>query len=695
MTHFAVTKPVSTDVSVLNPRRKCHDPPPTRDLPELNGTFIGRELNMTFLEGVLLSGAINVLGINGPPGFGKSTLAIYLGQEMAKNCYTVGYVDMEKHHEILSYVVTAFNERRLVAWQPPRELTFDSSKEETSFLAKNGLEWFEGEALLIIDNCNYVLSDKQHRKNFFAFLEAMIRGNGKGKILLTSDEEINLDSNFYRHMNFALGNLSVEASVELLKTYSSEISDHDAEELATAVEFCPIALRLVGSLLKVDEPSELIRALSDRKSALRVLNETDPEHAYLNFISVMDVASGFLARKELASAMYFSFFPRHFHIEAASKIIMQSDKKYNIYAEILTNKIAEKTIKNLKRKSLLEKLSVEKIVRYKMHRLIKMYFMDRGERYDSGIEANFNSSFRIYFSDLGVRRKPKNEIRARVQTELLSEHDKYNFNYLIEMLLSNFGSHIYSEDELIYLAFAFHKGLIHFDYYRFRTLLKLFTYRRPQVAILPNQDLTVEDIPSIASDFENFFTDVLCKVTSHDICINIYLDILYKLYEAEKCGETFEDNLEDSCRMIHCDYAHDYFKILKKLDAFNKCSYTRFCSLLLNVNHLCSTFALLISPLKYMLLVFFSMLCCGLIVMIITCLRIRSVPIFLCRHTGHLVVVYLLCVIPTYTLTVRKYIGIHFDAPLEIHARNVVCSVAMILYIVFVFFRMLRHFYNI
>lgn len=390
---YSVSEPVSTHLSVITRRRKCDNPPPTKDLPELNGTFIGRDSNMTFLEGVLLSSTIHVLGINGPPGFGKSTLAIYLGQEMAKNCYTVGYVDMEKHHEILSYVVTAFNERRLVAWRPPMELTFDSHEEETSFLAENGLEWFQGEALLIIDNCNHVLNDKERRKNFFAFLEAMIRGNREGKILLTSDEEINLDSNYFRHMNFALGNLSVEASVELLRTFSSEISDHDAEELATAVECCPIALRLVGSLLKVDEPTELIRQLSDRKSALMVLNDTDPEHAYLNFISVMDVASEFLVRKELTSAMYFSFFPRLFHIEAATKIIMQSDKKYNIYAGIVTNQIAEKTIKNLKRKSLLEKSTVKRIVRYKMHRLIKMYFMDRGEKHDSEMEASFNSSF--------------------------------------------------------------------------------------------------------------------------------------------------------------------------------------------------------------------------------------------------------------------------------------------------------------
>ncbi len=69
-------------------------------------------------------------------------------------CTWAGYIDLEERHEILSYVITAFNERRLAAWRPPLELTSDGF-EENAILVKNGLEWFNNEALLIVDNCDY------------------------------------------------------------------------------------------------------------------------------------------------------------------------------------------------------------------------------------------------------------------------------------------------------------------------------------------------------------------------------------------------------------------------------------------------------------------------------------------------------------------------------------------------------------
>ena len=683
--------PLTTEVLAPQSLHQCDLPPEAKDLPKLNSSFIGREANMTHLERVLLSDSVHVLGINGPPGFGKSSLAIHLGWRMRKNqCFTVGYIDLEREHEILSYVVEAFNEQRLVAyWRPPMELTSEDFKEK-HFFAEYGLEWFNSNrALLIVDNCNQVLKNEKHRKQFFKFLEAMIRGSSGGKIMLTSDEQLNLDSKFYKYQAFTLGNLSTEASVELLKDYSPGINAKDAKEIAIAVENCPIVLRLMGSLLKGDsEPMELLRILTDHRQTLAVLNDTEFEH--LNFISVMNVASSFLVSRERMSAMYFSFFPRHFPLEAAVEIMMQSNKKYNVYAGIVDSKSARESIKGLKYRSLLEKSYLGEVKRYKMHRLIKVYFMNEGERHDDEMNADFNSSFRIYFSELGVRYKLLDEVRSQVENKLSSDHD--NFDYLLRMLLSSFNIHMYSEDELIYLAFAFHKGLIHFDHSYFKVLLELFTHPRPRVAKLPaGVDLTEERIHLIASDFNNFFVNVICKVTSEEVCTNVYMDILYKLYEAEKCNETFEDNVDISCRMVNCDYARDYFTILSKLKVFEQCSNdVSFCSLLSNVQFLCSAFDFLLPPLKYALLSFLFITCAVSVITIATCFRVRKISILFCKHLGLLVLIYLCFVIPTYTLAFRKYIGVYLEAPLEVHGRNVVASIAFILYIVFAFLKILQ-----
>lgn len=458
---------------------------------------------------------------------------------MRTNCFIVGYIDLEERHEILSYVVTSFNERRLAAWSPPLELASDGF-EKNAVLARNGLGWFQGEAMLIVDNCDYVLQDEKGRKEFFMFLEIMIRNNEKGRIVVTSEEELNLDSQYYKSMNFEIGSLSDEASIKLLKLYSPGLCSHDAKEISITIENCPIALRLTGSwLLRHKTPNHIVERLRDRKNALKELNKT--EHKHLNFILVMDEALSFLGTQEKMSAMFFSFFPGHFVVETAASIMMQSEEKYNLHAGILDTEDAADSIEELERRSLLDISSFAEVMRCKMHRLIKVYFMDRGDRYDSQMETDFNSSFRIYFSNLGVRRQPVERIRA-IEIELLSDHDRSNFNYLTLMLLTSFKLHLYSEDELIYLAFSFHKGLIHYDYVDFKVLLALYTYHHPQVAILPNEDLDGPDfLKKIAFDFDNFFVNVLCEVTTHEVCISVYLDLLYKLYEAEKCNVTFED----------------------------------------------------------------------------------------------------------------------------------------------------------
>lgn len=683
----------STDTALqpTDKRLKCLESEmPPINLVKLHSPFVGRESNMTYLEQLLLnvssSGSVHVVGISGPPGFGKSTLANHLGWRMVKNCYRVGYMDLEQHLEVLPYVVKSYNEKRLQEWKPPMELTSNGS-DENAVIASSLSDWFVGRALLIVDNCNYALRDQEHREKFENFSAAMIQLNENGRIVFTSDEKIIFTSDHFNYENFPIGYLSTDASVELLKQLSkSRITTTEAETLAAAVENCPVALKAVDSLIKTDNitKEKIISQLLNRKKALNILNVTKKR---LSFPMIMDIAFGYLDISSQMSAMYFSFFPGYFPDETAVRILMQSDKKYNVRAGIDNSDIATKSIQGLFYRSMLEKSTFGEVDRYKMHRLIKIYFMNKGEDYDSEIEISFNSSFRIYFSKLGVRSKPVADIRSQFTAEVLSDHDAPNLYYLMEMLLSQFGTHIYSEDELIYLAFAFHKGLLNFDEKLFRNLLRLFTYPHPQLAILPKhikvEQLNMDAIRELASQFENFYVDVLCEVTTRDVCINVYLDILYRLYKVDKCDEVFEDTMEHSCQMISCDYVNDYFKILDKLEAFSTCS-DDFCNLLYRTQYMCSVFESLKSPLKYTLISFFLSACFGTMVMLITCLRIKSLPVFMCKHFVVLVIIWAMCVLPTYTVTARKYFGFYFSAPLEVHSRNLICSVAIIAYSIFV-----------
>lgn len=84
------------------------------------------------------------------------------------------------------------------------------------------MDWFttgKVASVLIIDDCNRILSDEKQKKTFFKF-RAMIQSNEKGKIIITSNERLNLvPFSSFRCFDFSIGNLLVEASIKVLQHY--------------------------------------------------------------------------------------------------------------------------------------------------------------------------------------------------------------------------------------------------------------------------------------------------------------------------------------------------------------------------------------------------------------------------------------------------------------------------------------------
>ena len=68
-----------------------------QNLPYIESPLFGREYDLKKLEHLLVSRSAQIININGPPAFGKSTLAIKLGERLleSKSTTTVRYVDTE------------------------------------------------------------------------------------------------------------------------------------------------------------------------------------------------------------------------------------------------------------------------------------------------------------------------------------------------------------------------------------------------------------------------------------------------------------------------------------------------------------------------------------------------------------------------------------------------------------------------
>ena len=68
----------------------------SKTLPYISGTFVGRETELNDVLQLLDFGHSDtrVVSIDGPPGFGKSTLAIKVGHQMARKGMNVLYINM-------------------------------------------------------------------------------------------------------------------------------------------------------------------------------------------------------------------------------------------------------------------------------------------------------------------------------------------------------------------------------------------------------------------------------------------------------------------------------------------------------------------------------------------------------------------------------------------------------------------------
>ena len=121
----------------------------SRTLPYLSKNFVGRENELQDMIKTMnfSSDEVRVLNIIGPPGFGKSTLAIHLGHKLIDLGVGVHYINMAEYVKRNIQLVLA-------------EKILTSSKKITKF--DKLLNWVgerEGdEVVLILDNCDEVLN---------------------------------------------------------------------------------------------------------------------------------------------------------------------------------------------------------------------------------------------------------------------------------------------------------------------------------------------------------------------------------------------------------------------------------------------------------------------------------------------------------------------------------------------------------
>ena len=228
----------------------------SKSLPYPTHIFVGRDEDMKVVMQQLHFTKPNsrIVNIAGPPGFGKSTLAIHIGHRMLVDGVLVHYVDMREISSMRSLAEKILDSN-------------DNAITTIDHLYKWAKQIYQNRTLLILDNCDDMLQNQTGYHELQKVVIKLLEGSTKLRILVTSRLRMLLLPNQFTH---SLHNLSSEESCELLQKI---ISSHNATILdsntcitiADLTGNAPLALQVVGAVLNQPDPPEPLAIVANLK----------------------------------------------------------------------------------------------------------------------------------------------------------------------------------------------------------------------------------------------------------------------------------------------------------------------------------------------------------------------------------------------------------------------------------------------
>ena len=342
-------------------------------LPDYVSHFSGREKEINDIIHWLdpHNTDVRVVSIVGPPGFGKSSLAIQVGHEMIDQGVVVNYVNLDE----------------LTVEDLPEKIVANAGITTRNGSFERLQKWLRTEinfpVLLILDNCDDVLYREKNK--LLKYLQSL-RGFATMKmikIFLTTKNKINLVDDFEE---LSLGELTFEASCKLLCGVAKrEVDEQSCEVITQQTGHVPLALKVVGAILRTRTRniSEVVEKLENQ--FLETLNPLDMDQ---RVNASLTVSYSYLSEQQKKLGQYLSHFPGSFGEKDACSILNYT-VDYDcqlVNAEIIT----------LEQTSLLQSLDRG---RYQFHKIIKVFFANKA----LASRMNCSDFFKGFFRTIQIK----------------------------------------------------------------------------------------------------------------------------------------------------------------------------------------------------------------------------------------------------------------------------------------------------
>ena len=329
------------------------------NLPLNDNNFIGREEEIKEIASHLKSQSTRIVGVHGPPGSGKSEVAIAVGhylKRQGKAIYHIDLTDVNTEDGLISAILRYFSDHPTGILQP-----IDFLLKQFSLLKDSVSPYF------ILDNANSLLQTMESKDRFLNLINQILISCASVKMLVVTRES------FYSRKLKTLGQTLVRIgpvdnvySQKLVQDYFPEGCDKDWSKVARFCGHMPFAIRLFCNNMSRNElplSQAIDNFISLIKSDLSNLNDRDEqEQRKLN--AIVESSYKMLCPENKEFYVSLSVIPGLFNETVAAAVWGTSTHD------------TQRTLESLLRKSLID--SCYESRSYKVHNIFRLFAMQKG-----------------------------------------------------------------------------------------------------------------------------------------------------------------------------------------------------------------------------------------------------------------------------------------------------------------------------
>lgn len=329
-------------------------------LPREGKHFIGRKAECEEIINNLTSVSAGIVGIYGPPGFGKSQVAIAVGNELKFQGKSVYHFELSKIRtcdELLSKFLYYIH-------LSPHDSFFTQHLKPIDLFCRT-IENVSDNLYFILDDMDNLLQPNV-RDEVAGLLKEILTKCPKMTFIVTSRESLTLHLEFFHPEVFRVGSLNKIHSQELVKKLIPKATDFESKKISDLCENMPLAILLLcKSILKSDRL--LNGAINDFKRSIESSLESLHKPEDVRNSRLMGIFESSFQRLTLQSdkdaIVALSTIPQSFDENLAAAVLGLDESK------------TSNVLKRLHRRSLLER----NCGLFKMNKLLASFARAKGE----------------------------------------------------------------------------------------------------------------------------------------------------------------------------------------------------------------------------------------------------------------------------------------------------------------------------